>query len=98
MLVIIPRENEEAPCGALVNRFRKESSGRLNVRGLQAFVALHDLELNTLTLGQRLVAVHRDRGEVNEHVVPPSRSMNPKPFSFENHLTVPSANSVLLAG
>src|SRR5712672_82671 len=25
---------------------------------------------------------------------PPSRSMKPKPFSFENHLTVPSANYV----
>src|SRR5260221_14365672 len=43
--------------------------GRLNVRCLQALVALHDLELHALTLGQRLVAVHRDRGEVNEHVV-----------------------------
>src|SRR5260221_4334741 len=25
---------------------------------------------------------------------PPSRSMKPKPFSFENHFTVPSANCV----
>src|SRR5476651_1869776 len=42
----------------------------LNVRCLQALVTLHDLKLNPLTLGQRLVAVHRDRGKVNEHVVP----------------------------
>ena len=31
---------------------------------------------------------------MNEYVVSPIvRSMKPKPFSFENHLTVPSANT-----
>src|SRR6185312_17475073 len=46
----------------------KRLGGR-DVRGLGTLRALDDLELHTLTLGQRLVAVHRDRREVDEHVV-----------------------------
>ena len=42
---------------------------RLDVRGLSALGALHDLELNSLTLGQRLVPLLRDGGEVDEHVL-----------------------------
>src|SRR5207249_10439657 len=42
---------------------------RLDVRGLSALWALHDLELNSLTLGQRLVPLLRDGGEVNEDVL-----------------------------
>src|SRR6185295_16415484 len=42
----------------------------LYVRRLQALVALHDLEADALTLVQGLVAIHRDRGEMDEHVVP----------------------------
>src|SRR5207237_570238 len=53
-----------------VTRFRKESLDRLHVRGLCALGALHDLELDLLTLGQRLVPVHRDRREVDEDVLP----------------------------
>src|SRR5439155_3184371 len=50
-------------------RFRKESLDRLHVRGLCALGALHDLELDLLTLGQRLVSVHRDRREVDKDVL-----------------------------
>src|SRR5207249_5985974 len=46
----------------------KRLGGR-DVRGLGTLWALNDLELHTLTFGQRLVAVHRDRGEVDEDVV-----------------------------
>src|SRR6185436_17354256 len=48
---------------------RKGLDGR-HVRGLSALGALHDLELDALTLGQRLVALPRDRGEVDEDVLP----------------------------
>src|SRR5262249_52736150 len=47
---------------------RKGLGGR-DVRGLGTLRALDDLELHPLTLRQRLVAVHRDRREVDEHVV-----------------------------
>ena len=61
-----------APDGARISLFsfdRKKLNG-LNVRGLSALRALHDLELNTLTLGQRLVTLLGDRGEVDEDVLP----------------------------
>src|SRR5690348_16807634 len=41
----------------------------LDVRGLRALRALHNLERHFLALGQRLVAVHADRREVDEDVV-----------------------------
>src|SRR5579859_2661857 len=57
-----------APFGARVARSER-NSGCLDVGRLQALVALDDLELDLLTLGQGLIAVHVDRGEVHEHVV-----------------------------
>src|SRR5205807_2392987 len=42
---------------------------RLDVRGLSALGALHDLELNTLTFGQRLVTLLGDRREVDKDVL-----------------------------
>src|SRR5919197_5808259 len=48
----------------------REALDCLDVRGLCALGALHDLELHALTLGQRLVPVHRDCGEVDEDVLP----------------------------
>ena len=47
----------------------KLRSGCGDVRGLSALGALHDLELHLLPLGEGLVAVHRDRGEVDEDVL-----------------------------
>src|SRR5439155_22630982 len=47
---------------------RKLRSG-LHVRGLGALRPLDHLELHALAFGQRLVALHRDRREVDEHVV-----------------------------
>src|SRR5206468_10577932 len=41
----------------------------LHVRGLGALGALDDFERHALAFGQRLVALHRDRGKVDEHVV-----------------------------
>src|SRR5207237_5087012 len=41
----------------------------LDVRGLRALRALHNLERHLLAFGQRLVAVHADRREVHEDVV-----------------------------
>src|SRR5438034_365063 len=40
-----------------------------DVRGLQALVALHHVELDLLTLGQRLVAFPSNRREVDEDVL-----------------------------
>src|SRR3954453_6483205 len=41
----------------------------LNVRRLQALVALHDLELDLLALGQRPVALRLDGGVMHEDIV-----------------------------
>src|SRR3990172_9260516 len=41
-----------------------------DVRGLGTLGTLDDLELHTLAFGEGLEAVHRDRGEVDEDVVP----------------------------
>src|SRR5262249_29896249 len=57
------------PFGGLVTRVPKGKLDRLDVRGLRALRALHDLELNSLTLGQRLVSLLRDGGEVDEDVL-----------------------------
>src|SRR5581483_2325510 len=38
---------------------------------LRALLALRDLELHALTVLKGLVPVHLDRGEVDEHVLPP---------------------------
>src|SRR5206468_2085425 len=47
------------------------SSARCHdVRGLGTLWPLDDLELHTLAFGEGLEAVHRDRGEVDEDVVP----------------------------
>ena len=40
-----------------------------NLLGLGTLLTLCDLELHTLTVFQRLVAVHLDRGEVDENVL-----------------------------
>src|SRR5581483_2557047 len=61
---------EEAPVGAPSNVVPTGSLDRLDVRGLRALGALHNLERHLLTLGQRLVPVHPDRREVHEDVVP----------------------------
>src|SRR5437763_14270401 len=45
------------------------SLDRLDVRGLRALRALHNLERHALALGQRLVAVHAERREAHEHIV-----------------------------
>src|SRR5205814_2088303 len=51
--------------GSCPERLRSLHVGRLGALG-----PLDDLELHALTLGEGLVAVHRDRGEVDEDVVP----------------------------
>src|ERR1043165_4764796 len=60
---------KRAPAGALSTFGPTGSLDRLDVRGLRALVALNYFEGHALTFGQRLVAVHRDRGEVDEDVV-----------------------------
>src|SRR2546428_831368 len=39
-------------------------------RGPRLVLRLHGLDLDALTLGQRLVTLHRNRGEVDEDVLP----------------------------
>src|SRR3990170_8805687 len=49
---------------------RPAGSDRADVGGLLALRAIDDVELDRLALGERLVALAFDRGEVDEHVVP----------------------------
>ena len=60
---------KRAPLGAL-QRGSDDVLKRRDLRRLRALVALDDLEADALTLGQRLVAIHRDRREVDEDVLP----------------------------
>src|ERR1700736_619705 len=69
-LPILPRGQKKRPPfgGRFGFRFRKVLD-RLDVHGLQALVALLDIELNALPLGQRAVALHRDLRVVDEDVL-----------------------------
>src|SRR5919108_4869729 len=63
-------QTERAPCGSPPVTSIRDSSARCDdVRGLGTLGTLDDLELHTLAFGEGLEAVHRDRGEVDEHVV-----------------------------
>src|SRR5881275_792277 len=53
-----------------LRRIRVPSARCHDVRGLGTLGPLDDLELHTLAFGEGLEAVHRDRGEVDEDVVP----------------------------
>src|SRR5690349_4362138 len=61
--------NKEAPFRGPLTTVPKGKLDRLNVRGLSALGALHDLELNTLTFGQRLVTLLGNSGEVDEDIL-----------------------------
>src|SRR5215216_6025498 len=52
--------------GRRMDRLRLDA---LDVRGVEPLRTALDLELHHLTLGERLEAFHRDRGEVDEHVL-----------------------------
>src|SRR3954453_11708758 len=60
--------NKEAPFRGPLHSVPKGKLDRHDVRGLSALGALHDLELNTLTFGQRLVTLLGDRREVDEKI------------------------------
>src|SRR4051812_14757594 len=63
-------EKGRAPFGARdVSGSEKKASGGLHVRSLGALGPLDHFERHALAFGQRLVALHRYRREVNEHVV-----------------------------
>src|SRR6187549_4219272 len=57
-----------APSGAPSAFGSGKGLDRLHVRRLQALIALHDVELDLLTLGQRLVAFPCNRREVDKDV------------------------------
>src|SRR6266536_1146578 len=63
-----PRKRRGPLSGASLS-VPKGKLDRLDVRGLSALGALHDLELNSLTLGQRLVPLLRDGGEMDEDIL-----------------------------
>src|SRR5205814_10546063 len=65
--VILPKKR--APFGARDNSVPKGKLFGLHVRVLGAFRPLDHLERHALAFGQRLVALHRDRGKVDEYVV-----------------------------
>src|SRR5262249_46341866 len=62
-------QKKEGPCRGPLNLGRTGSLSGLDVGGLRTLVALNDFARHALAFGQRLVAVHRDRGEVDEDVV-----------------------------
>src|SRR5436309_7219720 len=62
------RQRRRAPFGARSFGSERFLDG-LYVHRLQALVALLDVELNTLSLCQRPIAVHRDLGVVDEDVL-----------------------------
>src|SRR5439155_24685867 len=55
--------------GPLHKGSETEALERHDVRRLQALLALHDFELDLLTLGQRLVALGLNRAEVDEDIL-----------------------------
>ena len=59
--------------------------------GLRTLLTLGDLELDALTVVQRLVAVHVDGGEVDEDVLPTVDGDEAVALFGLNHLTVPCA-------
>src|SRR5207244_12993154 len=63
-------QNKGPLSGPLLLVPKGKASDADDVRSLQALLALHDFELDALTLGQRLVPLHPDRGEVDEDVLP----------------------------
>src|SRR5205809_5114449 len=60
---------ERGPSGPLRQLCLVRALNRLDVRSLEAFRALHDVELDPLAFSQGLVTLTGDRGEVDEHVV-----------------------------
>ena len=75
--------------GALLKLDSERVLGGCDVRRLGALGALDDFELHPLTLGQRLVAVHRDRGEVHEDVLATLTLDEPVTLLVREPLTVP---------
>src|SRR5262249_52814026 len=69
----------------------------LDVRGLRALVALNDFERHALTLGQRLVAVHHDRRDVDENVIVPVARDEAVPPLVREPLHGALSQTVLLA-
>src|SRR5262245_15290354 len=56
--------------GAALRPLRRGADGPANVRGLQTLRSAGDVELDPVTLGQRLEAFLLDRREMHEHVFP----------------------------
>ena len=63
-----PPATGQAVAGSAVLE-RRCSADALHVGGVKALRACLDLELDFLSLGERLEAIHRDRGEVHEDVL-----------------------------
>ena len=66
-------EKDRAPswlgAGPFHYRPMETESGSGDVFGLEAFRPLLDLKLNHLTVGEGFVAIHLDRGEMDEDVL-----------------------------
>ena len=62
---------------------------RLHVRRLPALGALHDVELNGLTLLEALESVRVDGGVMYEYIFAVLTADEAKPLASLNHFTVP---------
>src|SRR5206468_12426054 len=81
MLISAPDTTKRAPSRSpLPRRTGRARSGRPNVRSLLALRALHDVELDRLSLGQRSIAIADDRREVHEDVISIGPSDEPVPL------------------
>jgi hypothetical protein len=75
--------------------WRTGSGQALHVGGVKSLGARLDLELHLLTLGERLEALHADRGEVDEHVLAPLLLDEAVPLGVIEPLHFPSGHCLL---
>src|ERR671910_819456 len=69
MFILPKREGPPSGSPSLSSIPKEVLGGGRDVRRLGALGALDDFELHALTFGQRLVALHRDRGQVDEDIL-----------------------------
>src|SRR4051794_4168824 len=73
----------------------RRSLDALHVGGVESLCARLDLELDLLTLGERLEPIHRDRGEVHEDIFAPLLLDEAIPLGVIEPLYFPSGHCAL---
>src|SRR5690348_340890 len=81
--------------GSRIGFSSRVDSDALHVRGVESLGARLDLELDFLSFGERLEAVHRDRRKVDEHVLAPFLLNEAVPLGVIEPLHFPSGHCEL---